>query len=163
MFLFLFESTKCYMWRRKWQPTPVFLLRGAWWAAARGVAQSWTWLKCLSMHACIGERTGNPLQCSCLENPGDRGAWWAAIYGVSQSWTRLKRLSSSSRCYMSASMMAQTVKNMPAIQETRVDSWVGKMPWRREWQITLVFFPGESHGQKSLVGNSPMDCKKLVM
>ena len=39
---------------------------------------------------------GNPLQCSCLENPRDGGAWWAAIYGVAQSWTRLKRLSSSS-------------------------------------------------------------------
>ena len=43
-----------------------------------------------------GERDGNPLQCSCLENPRDRGAWWAAIYGVTQSQTRLKRLSSSS-------------------------------------------------------------------
>ena len=39
---------------------------------------------------------GNPLQCSCLENPRDGGAWWAAVYGVSQSRTRLKRLSSSS-------------------------------------------------------------------
>ena len=46
--------------------------------------------------SCIGEENGNPLQCSCLENPRDRGAWWAAIYGVTQSWTRLKRLSSSS-------------------------------------------------------------------
>ena len=45
--------------------------------------------------SCIGEGNGNPLQCSCLENPRDRGAWWAAIYGVAQSWTRLKRLSSS--------------------------------------------------------------------
>ena len=45
---------------------------------------------------CIGEGNGNPLQCSCLENPRDGGAWWAAIYGVAQSWTRLKRLSSSS-------------------------------------------------------------------
>ena len=45
----------------------------------------------------IGEGNGNPLQCSCLENPRDGGAWWAAIYGVAQSWTRLKRLSSSSR------------------------------------------------------------------
>ena len=41
-------------------------------------------------------RNGNPLQCSCLENPRDRGAWWAAIYGVAQSRTQLKRLSSSS-------------------------------------------------------------------
>ena len=42
----------------------------------------------------IGEGNGNPLQCSCLENPRDRGAWWAAVYGVAQSRTRLKPLSS---------------------------------------------------------------------
>ena len=46
--------------------------------------------------SCIGEGNGNPLQCSCLENPRDGGAWWAAIYGVTQNWTRLKQLSSSS-------------------------------------------------------------------
>ena len=46
--------------------------------------------------SCIGEGNGNPLQCSCLENPRDRGAWWATVYGVTQSWTRLKRLSSRS-------------------------------------------------------------------
>ena len=46
---------------------------------------------------CIGEGNGNPLQCSCLENPRDGGAWLAAIYGVAQSRTRLKWLSSSSR------------------------------------------------------------------
>ena len=46
--------------------------------------------------SCIGEGNGNPLQCSCLENPRNGGPWWAAIYGVAQSWTRLKWLSSSS-------------------------------------------------------------------
>ena len=46
--------------------------------------------------SCIGEGNGNPLQCSCLENPRDGVAWWAAVYGVAQSRTRLKRLSSSS-------------------------------------------------------------------
>ena len=46
--------------------------------------------------SCIGEGNGNPLQCSCLENPRDGGAWRAAVYGVAQSRTRLKRLSSSS-------------------------------------------------------------------
>ena len=46
--------------------------------------------------SCIGEGNGNPLQCSCLENPRDGGAWWAAVYGVAQSQTLLKRLSSSS-------------------------------------------------------------------
>ena len=70
--------------------------RGAWWAAVCGVAQSQTWLKRPSMHACIGGEDSNPLQCSCLETPRDRGAWWAAVYGVAQSRTWLKRLSSSS-------------------------------------------------------------------
>ena len=89
-------------WRRKWQPTPVFLSgeshgQRAWWAAVHGVTQSQTRLKRLSMHACIGEGNGNPLHCSCLENPSDRGVWWAAaIYGVAQSQTKLKWLSSSS-------------------------------------------------------------------
>ena len=46
--------------------------------------------------SCIGEGNGNPLQCSCLENPRDGGAWWAAVCGVAQSRTQLKRLSSSS-------------------------------------------------------------------
>ena len=46
--------------------------------------------------SCIGERNGNPIQCSCLENPRDEGAWWAAVSGVAQSWTGLKPLSSSS-------------------------------------------------------------------
>ena len=61
--------------------------RGAWWAVVHGVTQSWTQLKQLSMHACIGEGNGNPLQYSCLENPRDRGAQWAAIYGVAQNRT----------------------------------------------------------------------------
>ena len=47
--------------------------------------------------SCIGEGNGNPLQCSCLENPRDGEAWWAAVYGVAQSQTRVKSLSSSSR------------------------------------------------------------------
>ena len=37
--------------------------------------------------SCIGEGNGNPLQCSCLENPRDGGAWWAAVYGDAQGWT----------------------------------------------------------------------------
>ena len=51
------------------------------------------WVTSLS---CIGEGNGNPLQCSCLENPRDGGAWLAAVYGVTQSQTRLNRLRSSS-------------------------------------------------------------------
>ena len=60
------------------------------------------WATSLSL-SCIGEGNGNPLQCSCLENPRDGGAWWSAVYGVTQSRTRLKWLSSSSSRMMSAS------------------------------------------------------------
>ena len=55
--------------------------------------------------SCIGEGNGNPLQCSCLENPRDGGVWWAAISGIAQSWTRLKRLSSSSMTFIKHSFM----------------------------------------------------------
>ena len=54
-----------------------------------------------------------------------------------------------------ASLVTQMVKNTPAMQETRFNPWVGKMPWKREWLPTPVFLPGESHGQSSLVGYSP--------
>ena len=55
------------------------------------------------------------------------------------------------------------VKNPPAIQETQetwVRSWVGKIPWKRAWQPTPVFFPGEAHGQRSLVVYSPYGHKE---
>ena len=54
--------------------------------------------------SCIGEGNGNPLQCSCLENPRDGGAWWAAVYWVLQSRTRLKWLSSSSMSKLKVSV-----------------------------------------------------------
>ena len=57
------------------------------------------WLHFHFSLSCIGEGNGNPLQCSCLENPRDTGAWWAAVYGVAQSRTWLKWLSSSSSIY----------------------------------------------------------------
>ena len=71
--------------------------RGAWWASVRGVAQSQTWLKRLSMQACFGEGNGNPLQYSCLENSRDGGALWAAVCGVALKW--LSSSSSSSSTY----------------------------------------------------------------
>ena len=61
--------------------------REVWWVAVHRVAQSRTWLKQLSMHACVAEGNGNPLQYSCLETLRDRGAWWAAVCGVAQSPT----------------------------------------------------------------------------
>ena len=63
--------------------------------------------------AYIGEGNGNPLQCSCLENPRDRGACWAAVYGIAQSQTRLKRLSSSS-CFTMAVLVSTAQQSKSA-------------------------------------------------
>ena len=52
------------------------------------------------------------------------------------------------------------VKDLPAMQETRFDPWVGTMPWKREPQSTLVFLPGEFREQRSLAGYSPWGCKE---
>ena len=91
--------------RRQWHPTPVLLPgKSHGWRSLVGCSH---WGPCQSdtterLHfhfslSCIGEGNGNPLQCSCLENPRDRAGWWAAIYGVAQSQTRLKRLRRSRR------------------------------------------------------------------
>ena len=97
-------SVDLYMWRRWWHPTPVLLpgkshgQRSLVGCSPEGRKELDTNER-LHFHfslSCIGGGNGNPLQCSCLENPRDRGSWWAAISGVAQSWTRLKRLSSSS-------------------------------------------------------------------
>ena len=74
--------------------------------------------------SCIGEGNGNPLQCSCLENPTDGGAWWAAIYGVAQSRTQLSDFTFTFHFH--------------ALE--------------KEMATTPVFLPGESQGRGSLVG-----------
>ena len=89
--------------RRQWQPTPVLLPGES--HGRRSLVGCSPWghkesdmTERLHFHfslSCIGEGNGNPLQCSCLENPRGGRTWWAAIYGVEQNRTRLKRLSSS--------------------------------------------------------------------
>ena len=87
--------------RRQWHPTPVLLPGKSHGRRSLEGCSPWgRWgsnmTERLHFHfslSCIGERNGNPLQCSCLENPRDGEAWWAAVYGVTQSRTRLKWLS----------------------------------------------------------------------
>ena len=107
-------------WRRPWQPTRVLL---------PGKSHGWRSLVSCSpwgheesdmteqLHfhfslSCIGEGNGNPLHCSCMENPRDRGAWWAAVYGVTQSWTWLRWLGSTAHLIFNVDSKAvwQTVK-----------------------------------------------------
>ena len=104
IYFHLLLNTRLYLWRRQWHPTPVLLpgkLHGR-----RSLVGCSPWdhkesdtterLPFQFSLSCIGEGNGNPLQCSCLENPRDGGAWWATVCGVAQSWTQLKPLSSSS-------------------------------------------------------------------
>ena len=104
IFFLLIIVLSCLFWRRQWHPTPVLLpgkshgWRSLVGCSPWGLKESDTTER-LPFHfslSCIGEGNGNPLQCSCLENPREGGAWWAAVYGIAQSWTRLKQLSSSS-------------------------------------------------------------------
>ena len=62
-----------------------------------------------------------------------------------------------------ASLVAQTVKNLPAMQEIQVQSLGQEDTWRRKWQPTPVFLPGEFHGQRSLVGYSPWGHQELEL
>ena len=88
--------------RRRWHPIPVLLPgKSHGWRSLVGCSpggcEELDTTERLHFHfslSCIGEGNGNPLQCSCLENPRDGGGWWAAVYRVTQSWTQLKRLSS---------------------------------------------------------------------
>ena len=73
--------------------------------------------------SCFGEGNGIPLQYSCLANPMDGGAWWAAVHGVAEGQRRLSNF-----------------------------TFTFHFHWRRKWQPTPVFLPGESQGRGSLVG-----------
>ena len=59
------------------------------------------------------------------------------------------------------SLVAWTVKNLPAVQETQVRSLGWEIPWKRQWLRIPVFLPGDFHGQRSLVGHSPWGHKEL--
>ena len=78
-------------WKIPWMEEPGELQS----MGSLGVGHDWV-TSLYFLLSCIGEGNGNPLQCSCLENPRNGGAWWAAICGVAQSRTQLKWLSSSS-------------------------------------------------------------------
>ena len=104
-----FEVCQQLLRRRQWQPTPVLLPgksqgRRSLVGCSPWGREEWDTTERLPFHfslSCIGEGNGNPLQCSCLENPRDGGAWWAAVNGVAQSRTWLKRFSSSSSMHKS--------------------------------------------------------------
>ena len=97
-----------------------------------------------------GEGKGSPHQYSGLENSMDYTA-----HGVAKNWTGLSDFPFPFPWWLRLERVCLQ-HGRP-----RFDPWVGKMSWRRKWQPTLVFLPGESHGQRSLVGYSPWHHKEL--
>ena len=141
--------------RRRWHPTSVLLPgKSHGWRSLVGCSPWGCWgsemTERLHFHfslSCIGEENGNPLQCSCLENPRDGGAWWAAVCGVTQSQTLLKWLSSRTS---GSFLAAQQVKNCLQCRRPWFNSWVRKIPWKRDRPPTPVFlsFPSGSDGKE---------------
>ena len=127
----IIDSTYGMNGRRQWQPTLVLLPGKS--HGQRSVVGCSPWgcekldtTERLHFHfllSCIGEGNGNPLQCSCLENPTDGGAWWAAIYGVAQSQTRLKRLNGSSSSSLERNILNVVIGNHHCYSTNLVEYW----------------------------------------
>ena len=81
---------------------------------------------------------------------GDSDSWAPAAWVSGLGWGSVVFL----MCFL-VSLVAQMIKNLPAMQETGFDPWVRRIPWRREMQPTPVFLPGKFHGQRSLADYSP--------
>ena len=86
---------------------------------------------------------------------GDKGTCFAQV--------RTPTLSFASWFTLTYSGVAQSVKHLRAMRRPGFNSWVRKLPWSRKWQPTAVFFPGESHGQRSLAGYNSWNCKSRTL
>ena len=105
-----------------------------------GVTKSRTWLSAFHFHfslAFTGEGNGNPLQCSCLENPRDGRAWWAAVYGVTKS---RKQLSSSSSSAFICTKVLSTLPSAPGPSTDRATSSLSSRSLRVSYK-TNKFLP----------------------
>ena len=134
--------------------------RGTWRATVHGVAKSWTRLSthahilkiywiCYSIASilCFGFFCSRSYEIL-APSPGIKPTL-SALEGPGKSRVCCSKPPST------ASLVAQMVKNLPGCWRPGFSPWVGKIPWRREWQPTPIFLPGESHGQRSLMGYSP--------
>ena len=112
------------------------------------------------------QQSDSAIDLQCLNHNRDPALWPAPLLpgrGTLVTITERLRTSYVTSDTVWVSLVAQSVKNLPAMQETGLDPWVGKIPWRRERQPTPVFWPGESHGEGNLAGYSPCSCKESDM
>ena len=150
-------------WIRKWQPTQCSCLEnprdgGAWWAAVYGIAQSRTRLKWLSsINLCAKDRYQLSSHPSIL---------MLLLQQKALDYEQANRMLRNWHCVSSSlGFPGDTRSKEPTCQFGRhkgwgFNPWIRKIRWRRAWQPTPVFLPGESHGQRSLVGYSPQGHKE---
>ena len=101
-----------------------------------------------------GEGKGYPLQYSVVEHSVDY-----TVCGITKSQTRLSDVHFMG--FPGGASGKEPACQCRRYKRCRFDPWVGKIPWKRKWQPTLVFLPGESHGPRSLAGYSPRGRKEL--
>ena len=89
-----------------------------------------------------------------------QGALAAEVHGFAKSRTRLGDWISTKICYLGVSGGSDGKVSACNAEDPRFHPWIGKIPWRWAWQLTPTFLPGESHGQRSLVGYSPQGPKE---
>ena len=136
---------------REWSETKTEIRRGRMHTEWSKVSLRRWLLSYAPVASYVGEGNGNPLQCSCLENPRDGRAWWAAIYGVAKSRTRLKRLNSSSisqpcKILRKKSMKIWKIKRGNILKSvwTLIVSWLPPSSSYSQfgsWLITVNYFP----------------------
>ena len=146
--------------------------------AKRLQVNSWSWtswskqlttaMSCCSRSVCLGRnqfRVEHPvlrvlerMKIIPATGRGDCGIHREAIDHLTPCETEIYRLF---MCFPGASLEAQTVENLPVKQATWFNRWVGRIPWRGEWQPTPVFLPGKSHGQRSLAGYRHWVCREM--
>ena len=153
--LFILIHSFLFFRRSWWNPTPVLLPRKS--HGRRSLVGCTPWgrkesdtTEPLHFHfslSCIGEGNGNPLQCSCLENPRDGGAWWAAVYGVAQSQ---KRLAAAAAAAFSFSL--RNSRHYLLSVKRKSPSPMGFPDWLVEcWELSLVLYFSFNNWGKSLI------------
>ena len=157
-------------WIYIWQPTPVLLpgkSHGG--RSLEGCSPwgRWGWDMTERLHfhfslSCIGEGNGNPLQCSCLENPRDGGAWWATIYGFTQSRTQLSTFSSIYiYIYIYTHIYIQFIHFAVHLKLTQHCKWT-ILQWKLKWIKNKLFLPNNLAIKKKITFSITGNVKKIV-
>ena len=136
--------------------------KGAWWAAVHGVAKSRTWLSDFTFtfhsHA-LEKEMATHSSILAWRIPGTQepsGLPSMGSHRVRHDWSDLAAVAAAS-CANDKESAFQCKRD----KRCSFDPWVGRIPWKRKWQPTLLFLPGKFHGNRSLVGYSPWGQKEL--